>query len=188
MSPTAREIFPKNLQKIMDEKDLKQKDIAIILGVTPSAINDWVRGKKYPRVDKIEALAQYFGIDKSDLIEEKPVLPTLSPEEVGTELQKILTERGISPPELDERADIKAGTTAKIIAGKYEPHIDVAVKLSAVLDIPASLLLGVKEDAQAISKQRFRTRLYQEIPDLILNDEEITEIINYIKYLISKRK
>lgn len=188
MSPTAREIFPQNLQKIMDDKGLRQKDIAAILGVTPAAINDWVNGKKYPRVDKIEALASYFGISKSDLIEERPILPTLSLEEVGAELQKILTEHGISPPELDERAEIKAGTTAKILAGKYEPHIDVAIKIATVLDIPASLILGVQEDAQAISRQRFRTRLYQEIPNLILNDDEITEIINYIKYLISKRK
>ena len=32
---------------------------------------DWVNGKKYPRMDKIEILANYFGILKSDLIEEK---------------------------------------------------------------------------------------------------------------------
>lgn len=186
MSLTAREVFPKNLQKIMSEKDLKQKDIAQVLGVTPSAINDWVRGKKYPRVDKIETLAKYFGIDKSALTEEQP--RTLTPAEVGTELRSILKSKDLSPAEVDKLASLKLGTTAKIIAGKYEPHIDVAIKLSAVLDVPAPLILGVQEDAQAISRQRFRTRLYQEIPDLILNDDEITEIINYIKYLMSKRK
>ena len=32
-------------------------------------MSDWVNGKKFPRIDKIELLAQYFGIQKSDLIE-----------------------------------------------------------------------------------------------------------------------
>lgn len=183
-----KKVVSRNIARLVSQTGKSRKEICAEMGIGYSTFSEWANGRSYPRPDKIEMLAQYFGVNKSDLIEEKPVLPTLSPEEVGTELQKILTERGISPPELDERADIKAGTTAKIIAGKYEPHIDVAIKLSAVLDVPASLILGVQEDAQAISRQRFRTRLYQEIPDLILNDDEITEIINYIKYLISKRK
>lgn len=181
-------VFSKNLRAYMDKHGKTQKDIAKAIGVSSPTVHDWMYGNIFPRMAKIEALASYFGISKSDLIEERPILPTLSPKEVGAELQKILVEHGISPPELDERAEIKAGTTAKILAGKYEPHIDVAIKIATVLDIPASLLLGVQEDAQAISRQRFRTRLYHEIPDLILNDDEITEIINYIKYLISKRK
>ena len=43
-----------------------------MVGVAPSTFNDWVKGKKYPRIDKIEMLANFFGILKSDLIEEKP--------------------------------------------------------------------------------------------------------------------
>jgi hypothetical protein len=34
-------------------------------------VNEWLKAKKYPRIDKIEILANYFGILKSDLIEEK---------------------------------------------------------------------------------------------------------------------
>lgn len=33
--------------------------------------SDWINAKKYPRIDKIERLATYFGISKSDLIEER---------------------------------------------------------------------------------------------------------------------
>lgn len=35
-------------------------------------VSNWVRGEKYPRIDKIQALADYFGVLKSDLIEMKP--------------------------------------------------------------------------------------------------------------------
>ena len=46
------------------------------LGFKYTTFTDWVNGNKYPRIDKIEILANYFGIKKSDLIEEKPVAET----------------------------------------------------------------------------------------------------------------
>jgi repressor LexA len=58
-----------------------QKEIADVVGVAPSTFNEWVKAKKYPRIDKIEILANYFGILKSDLIEEhKKHPPTACPE------------------------------------------------------------------------------------------------------------
>ena len=41
------------------------------MGVSSSTFNDWANGRKYPRIDNIEFLANFFGIKKSDLIEEK---------------------------------------------------------------------------------------------------------------------
>ena len=40
------------------------------LEITASTVSDWANGKKYPRVDKMQMLADYFGILKSDLTEE----------------------------------------------------------------------------------------------------------------------
>ena len=48
-----------------------QKELSEIFGIAYSTFNDWVNGKKYPRIDKIEIMANYFGILKSDLIEDK---------------------------------------------------------------------------------------------------------------------
>ena len=66
-----KETFSKNLLYYLHRSGKTQKDIALEIGVTPAAINEWVRMKKYPRIDKIELLARYFGILKSDLIEER---------------------------------------------------------------------------------------------------------------------
>lgn len=66
-----KEIFAKNLTFYMNRHGKSQKEIAEIVGVSPSTFNDWMKGKKYPRIDKIEVLASYFGILKSDLIEDK---------------------------------------------------------------------------------------------------------------------
>lgn len=36
---------------------------------------DWIKAVTYPRIGKIEAMAQYFGCEKSDLIEDKKDQP-----------------------------------------------------------------------------------------------------------------
>lgn len=65
-------IMAKNLTHYVARSGKTQKEIAAVVGVAPSTFNDWLKAKKYPRIDKIEILAEYFGILKSDLIEEKP--------------------------------------------------------------------------------------------------------------------
>ena len=64
-------IFAKNLAYYVERSGRTQKEIAEVAGVAASTFNDWMKAKKYPRIDKIEILANYFGILKSDLIEEK---------------------------------------------------------------------------------------------------------------------
>lgn len=66
-----KETFSKNLLYYVKVSGRDQKEIAEYVGVAPSTFNEWIKGKKYPRIDKVEKLANYFGILKSDLIEEK---------------------------------------------------------------------------------------------------------------------
>ena len=55
----------------MERAGKSQKDMADIVGVSTATYSDWINAKKYPRIDKIEIMADYFGILKSDLIEDK---------------------------------------------------------------------------------------------------------------------
>jgi len=48
-----------------------RRDVCDALGFNYYTFTDWVKGKKFPRMDKVEMLADYFGILKSDLIEDK---------------------------------------------------------------------------------------------------------------------
>lgn len=64
-------IFAENLTYYIERSGKSQKELADMLGVATSTFNNWVKGKKYPRIDKVEILANYFGILKSDLIERK---------------------------------------------------------------------------------------------------------------------
>ena len=66
-----KETMAKNLSYYLERTGKSQKDLAEVVGVAPSTFNDWIKAKKYPRIDKIEIMANHFGILKSDLIEDK---------------------------------------------------------------------------------------------------------------------
>jgi len=66
-----KNIFAMNLKRYMSINGKSRRDVCEALGVSYYTLSDWVNGKKYPRMDKVELLASYFGILKSDLIEEK---------------------------------------------------------------------------------------------------------------------
>jgi transcriptional regulator with XRE-family HTH domain len=71
MAQWSKEIFARNLKKYMDRAGKSQKEMAEVVGVSAATFSDYINAKKYPRIDKIDILADYFGILKSDLIEEK---------------------------------------------------------------------------------------------------------------------
>lgn len=66
-----KEIFSKNLKYYIEKSGKDRKELSEIWGFPYSTVTEWINGKKYPRIDRIEIMADYFGILKSDLIEEK---------------------------------------------------------------------------------------------------------------------
>lgn len=66
-----KEVFARNLRYYMEEHNIDRNKICEILSIPYTTLSDWLNAKKYPRIDKIEMLANYFNIQKSDLIENK---------------------------------------------------------------------------------------------------------------------
>lgn len=66
-----KEIMAKNIQYYMDKFGLGRQDMCNAIGVKYTTFTDWVKGNSYPRIDKIELMANYFGIEKSDLVERR---------------------------------------------------------------------------------------------------------------------
>lgn len=66
-----REVFAKNLKMYLELNNKQPVDIVNDLGIPFSTVSNWINGLKLPRMGKIEMLAQYFHIEKSDLLEEK---------------------------------------------------------------------------------------------------------------------
>lgn len=66
-----KEIFAKNLNYYMSINKKSRVDVCRDLDIPYSTFTDWCNGNIYPRIDKIEMLANYFDIKKSDLVESK---------------------------------------------------------------------------------------------------------------------
>lgn len=66
-----KKIFAKNLRHYLDRENKTQKEVADAIGVSPQTFNTWLQMVALPRMGKVQALANYFGVNKSDLLEEK---------------------------------------------------------------------------------------------------------------------
>lgn len=66
-----KKIFAKNLNKYISLNQKQQKEVADDLEINPTTLNMWCNGNSMPNVGKIQKLADYFRIGKSDLTDEK---------------------------------------------------------------------------------------------------------------------
>ena len=66
-----KEVMAKNIKYYLKENDITQTEMCNTLGFKMSTVSDWMHARTYPRIDKIEMMANYFGIEKSDLVEQK---------------------------------------------------------------------------------------------------------------------
>lgn len=69
-----KEIFAKNLQYYMEINNKDRNDLARDLNLPYTTITSWCKGEFYPRIDKIQLLANYFNIQKADLVESRNTL------------------------------------------------------------------------------------------------------------------
>lgn len=65
-----KETMAKNIRYYMSLYNKTRQDMCDALGVKYTTFTDWVNGNAYPRIDKIEMMANYFHITKADLVEE----------------------------------------------------------------------------------------------------------------------
>ena len=68
-----KKVFAENLKYYIAVKGILQKDVAAAVRVSQGTITDWLSCRSYPRMDKIQLLAEYFEIQMSDLVEERSV-------------------------------------------------------------------------------------------------------------------
>lgn len=66
-----KNVFAKNIKYYLDKKNLTQTEFAKLLNYPEMTVSNWVNAKFYPRIDKIQEMADFLSINKSDLIEDK---------------------------------------------------------------------------------------------------------------------
>lgn len=80
-----KEVMARNIRHFMTINNVTAADMCKVLNIKPNTFSYWVNAKYYPRIDKIEMMANYFGVSKAALVEdlwqEKSSIVTLTSEE-----------------------------------------------------------------------------------------------------------
>lgn len=63
-------VFSENLTRLLEMKKASQTDLANYLDVSVASVNYWCRGIKVPRMDKVDKMCKFFGVQRSDLMSE----------------------------------------------------------------------------------------------------------------------
>ena len=66
-----KKVMAANIKRYMERKGVSNQQLCEDLGFKYTTFLDWIKAVTYPRIGKVEAMANYFGCEKSDLIEDK---------------------------------------------------------------------------------------------------------------------
>ena len=66
-----KKILAENILYYMDLKGVTKQQLCASLDIKYSTFVEWIKGRAYPRIGAVEKLANYFGCEKSDLIEDR---------------------------------------------------------------------------------------------------------------------
>jgi transcriptional regulator with XRE-family HTH domain len=142
-----KEVFAKNLAKYVDASGKSRNEICSELGIAYSTFSEWICGRKYPRIDKIELLANYFGIRKSELIEEQKLA---SQSRSGTRnnltfpirLRELRNNNNFSIQRLSELSGIREELIQMYENMQRLPNLITLGKLANALNVTPDYLYG----------------------------------------------
>lgn len=91
-----RLVFAKNLRELMNVKGVSQQKIAEVVGVSESSVSLWLSANRYPSPGKVQMVADFLGVRKSQLIDDpKDYKPLSRIDGVAAKLER-LTENQLS--------------------------------------------------------------------------------------------
>lgn len=99
-----KKVFSENLEYYLNKHDMQKKELAQKIGVGQSTVTDWSKARAYPRMDKVQKIAEVFDIEMSDLVEIRGIE---SKTYVLKEAQKIADDLVDNPESLALYQEIK---------------------------------------------------------------------------------
>ena len=69
---TMKKTFTDNLNRLLRVRGITQAELATYMEVSNTTVNNWVKGYKVPRMDKVDKLCSFFKIKRSELLEQSP--------------------------------------------------------------------------------------------------------------------
>ena len=92
-------IMAKNINRLLYERNMNVADLARALGLKYNTVLEWAKGGAYPRIDKIEMMANYFGVSKSVLVERPKIETDLDRYIKDENIQRLILYVGHNIPE-----------------------------------------------------------------------------------------
>lgn len=179
--------FSKNLKYYMEQKGISQKELAEIVGVSAPAFNDWVMAKKYPRIDKIELLANYFGCPMSELIEDNQSAEnelSIEAKERASRIYKLIVESGKSYKELETITGVTKSCLQRYATGERNIPIIAIEKLATTFNVSKSYLMWGEEKQSATMGMGNKIRTAR--TEKGMSQEELGNLIGVQKSTIAK--
>lgn len=122
-----------NIKLLRSHYDLNQAELAKIAGVTSKAVSTWENNIKTPRMGPIQKMADYFGLLKSDIIEEGGIAKALVSN--STQLINIDEINTLRRPQLQ--------------LTEHEEEVILAYKAQPEMQPPVDKLLGVEDKSES---------------------------------------
>ena len=163
--------FVLNLNWLIQTSEKTQKTIAEEIGVSPQVLNSWCKGVAFPRMDKLQALADYFNVSKADLIENDRVKDN----DFGKLIRARRKEKGLT---LEIVADAVGVTKSTVL--KWENGLIANVRkdkigpLAEILDIDPIALIGFVD----ASEKEQLSEEYQRLLVLLQTRPELRRIMD----------
>ena len=163
-----KKIMANNIRRHLDSLGLNVKDFATLMNFKYTTVLDWVNAKTYPRIDKIELMANYFKVDKSDLVEQYTPSTSLLQQINDTVVQlkpprqdKVLTYAEKQLKEQRNEEETKVNEVSEVIqlysydyydhpasAGTGQYLNDVRVeRIELPVDVDADFVIPIKGDS-----------------------------------------
>lgn len=117
-------IISDNLKRLMEEHEISNIELSEKIGVSQSTVGKWLLQKSVPRMGAIEKLADYFNVNKSDILENKPVAVMLPAQQYP--LWPFTTGAGIADYEFSSESLEKISIPDQFL-GKYAGRKDIVI-------------------------------------------------------------
>lgn len=111
-------IFSNKLKYYLYYYNITQAELARRLEVSSQSVTNWVNGVKSPRMKQIDKMCSIFSCNRSDLIEDKPIIPPTPPTpQLRSDEQQLLD--GYNQLDQEDRAEVRGIVKGMLINKKY---------------------------------------------------------------------
>jgi transcriptional regulator with XRE-family HTH domain len=175
----------KQLKELRKRKNITQKELAKVIGVTTGTISHYESRFKNPRYDNLVKISEYFnvtidflnGYETKDQEEHQKDIIEIFAEK----LKRLRVQRGFSQKELSKKLDIKNSTFYRYESGRHMPSLEILGDICKKLDVTPNYFLGYESDTKQLSHEEME--MIKTLENMGLN---ILCLVDDLKYLLSK--